>query len=326
MADTTADTRVSFSLGRLGRTIRPALLPALAVLIAAGCAMDVPLGSSGPFRSAQDVDAERLRARLDRDGDGGFDEPLDIARFTFNHAHDVQPFIEAAGVSALHSRLSLDTGSNVVIPAGHPVDSFLAVLTSEKAMAAHGLLVIEDAADAAGLPEVGDVLARAGRDQTVEGGVAVMLDGSDSLSLVEGVPLTYRWSQTLGEPVDLSDGNSAVATYLAPSVSSDREMVFKLTVSAAGATDSDTVAVSVTGAGDDEEAAGDATAGEAAYAAAGCAACHGADASGTSAPDLRGAGQLPGLEQRLGGGAIHLGATLTDQEIADVAAWLATLE
>lgn len=67
---------------------------------------------------------------------------------------------------------------------------------------------------------------------------------------------------------------------------------------------------------------GDSVAGEAAYQAAGCAACHGASGEGGSAPVLFGVNELAALEQRFADGAVHLGTTLTDEEVVDVATWL----
>ena len=76
---------------------------------------------------------------------------------------------------------------------------------------------------------------------------------------------------------------------------------------------------------DDDGDDGDAPAGspgEQAYAAAGCGACHGAAGEGGSAPALTGVDQTDALNARFADGAVHLGTTLTEQEIADVAAWL----
>lgn len=80
-----------------------------------------------------------------------------------------------------------------------------------------------------------------------------------------------------------------------------------------------------TDGGADGDAGGSAAAGEQAYADAGCAACHGGAAEGGGGPALAGVDELAALEDRFSGGAAHLGTTLTDQEIADVAAWLAGL-
>jgi cytochrome c551 len=79
---------------------------------------------------------------------------------------------------------------------------------------------------------------------------------------------------------------------------------------------------------DDDEGDGDgggdgaASPGEAAYVAQGCGVCHGDNAEGGSGPALAGIDELAALEDRFAGGASHLGTTLTDQEIQDVAAWL----
>jgi len=49
----------------------------------------------------------------------------------------------------------------------------------------------------------GGVVANAGFAQTVDSGVIVQLDGSMS-SEQSGLPLTYEWTQTAGQPVTLS--------------------------------------------------------------------------------------------------------------------------
>ena len=76
------------------------------------------------------------------------------------------------------------------------------------------------------------------------------------------------------------------------------------------------------GDGDDGDG-GDLSPGQAAYVAQGCGACHGDNGEGGSGPALAGDDQLAALDERFGGGASHLGTTLTDEEIEDVAAWLA---
>lgn len=67
---------------------------------------------------------------------------------------------------------------------------------------------------------------------------------------------------------------------------------------------------------------GDAAAGEAAFAAADCAACHGAAGEGGSAPALADMNEFNELKARFEGGATHFGRTLSDEEIEDVATWL----
>jgi mono/diheme cytochrome c family protein len=71
---------------------------------------------------------------------------------------------------------------------------------------------------------------------------------------------------------------------------------------------------------------GDATAGESVFAS-NCAACHGTDASGGSGPDL--GAHVPGMSDseiqsviENGEGLMPAISTLSDQDIADVIAWL----
>ncbi|WP_295801694.1 glycosyl hydrolase family 18 protein [uncultured Microbulbifer sp.] len=84
--------------------------------------------------------------------------------------------------------------------------------------------------------------ARAGGDQSVDGGVSVTLDGSDSSDL-DNDPLTYQWTQTGGAEVALQNATSAVASFVAPGVSGD--LTFTLSVNDGAETDTDTVVVSV---------------------------------------------------------------------------------
>ncbi|MCP4251367.1 MAG: hypothetical protein GY778_30395 [bacterium] len=305
-------------------------LSAAALLFLAGCAARIalPLPGDADIRSPDDVDAERVRARLDRDGDGFFDGDLRIGPFPFGHGQDIVPFLEATGVEALHARLSFEMGTDVVIPANHPVDVFLNVLLSDQASGAHGLLVVVDAADAAGLPPVGDVLGRAGPDQTADVGQTVTLNGAASLSFVDGRAVTLLWSQLEGATVDLTGADTSEASFVAPDTAAGSGLVFQLMVSDGSATDADVVRIAVAAAEPDDgdgDAVGDAAAGEAAYADNGCGACHGDDAQSGFAPALTGE-QTSALEERFADGAAHNGKTLTEQQIRDVAAWLATLE
>ena len=87
--------------------------------------------------------------------------------------------------------------------------------------------------------------ARAGSDQTVAAGAAVRLDGGAS-SDPEGEPLTYSWRQIDGTPaVDLDEGNTATPSFQAPDMAANTTLTFELTVTAGGASGSDTVDVTV---------------------------------------------------------------------------------
>ena len=69
-------------------------------------------------------------------------------------------------------------------------------------------------------------VAKAGPDQTVASGSLVTLDGSDS----EGNVNSYSWAQTGGPTVALSNASGAVATFIAPNVTSAVTLSFRLTV------------------------------------------------------------------------------------------------
>jgi hypothetical protein len=88
-------------------------------------------------------------------------------------------------------------------------------------------------------------VANAGPDQTVDEGVLVILDGSQSTP-VNGT-LSYRWVQTSGTLVTLSNANAAQPTFTSPSVEANGAvLVFELTVTdSRGRSATDTVQVSV---------------------------------------------------------------------------------
>ncbi|MDH4047416.1 MAG: choice-of-anchor B family protein [Gammaproteobacteria bacterium] len=93
--------------------------------------------------------------------------------------------------------------------------------------------------------------AVAGAGQSVTGGIQVTLDGSSSND-PNGDPLTFQWSQTGGPTVTISNANSAIAQFTAPTVQSDTLLQFRLAVQdSAGLTDftSTTVVVRATGGG-----------------------------------------------------------------------------
>ncbi|MGA2404984.1 MAG: Ser-Thr-rich GPI-anchored membrane family protein [Syntrophobacteraceae bacterium] len=92
--------------------------------------------------------------------------------------------------------------------------------------------------------------AQAGPNQSVRPGTTVTLDGSGSMDEDSDVVL-YRWAQTVGSPVALSDPTVVNPTFVAPDIEAQSEvLVFQLTVAdARGLQNKDKVVVTVTGGG-----------------------------------------------------------------------------
>ena len=84
----------------------------------------------------------------------------------------------------------------------------------------------------------------AGPDQSVDEGVMVFLSGTGSDP--DGTVASYTWTQTGGTTVSLTGSDAATAVFVAPEVSVDETLTFRLTVSDdAGAQASDEVWVTV---------------------------------------------------------------------------------
>ena len=85
--------------------------------------------------------------------------------------------------------------------------------------------------------------ADAGSDQTVSEGDTVRLRGSGSDR--DGDSLTYSWEQASGPPVSLSSKTAASPTFTAPQVTSQTDLVFRLTVRDGTSSDTDTIRITV---------------------------------------------------------------------------------
>ena len=88
-----------------------------------------------------------------------------------------------------------------------------------------------------------DPTADAGDDQTVSESEAVTLDGSGS-SDPDDDPLSYSWRQSGSNPtVPLAGASTATPTFTAPELTGATTLTFELTVTAGGASATDTVGV-----------------------------------------------------------------------------------
>jgi choice-of-anchor B domain-containing protein len=91
--------------------------------------------------------------------------------------------------------------------------------------------------------------AIAGPSRSVASGTAVTLDGSQSND-PDGDSLSFSWSQTSGQTVVLSGSDTPNANFVAPSVSSDTMLQFRLSVSdPSNLTDTANVTITVLGPG-----------------------------------------------------------------------------
>lgn len=87
-------------------------------------------------------------------------------------------------------------------------------------------------------------IANAGNNQSVNEGATVVLAGSGTDP--DGTISSYAWTQIAGPNVSLANANSATASFVAPQVTADIVLSFRLTVTDnQGATANDTVNVTV---------------------------------------------------------------------------------
>jgi len=73
------------------------------------------------------------------------------------------------------------------------------------------------------------LLADAGKDQTVNEGASVTLNGSNSMSK-DSIILSYTWKQIPNPTITIGSANTAIWSFVAPMVSTDTTLTFELTV------------------------------------------------------------------------------------------------
>lgn len=93
--------------------------------------------------------------------------------------------------------------------------------------------------------DLGNPIASAGLDQSVDEGVLVMLNGTGSTD-PQNDSLTYEWSQLAGPGIILSDTQAAQPTFTAPTVSANETVTVQLVVSdGSSLSDPDTVDITI---------------------------------------------------------------------------------
>jgi len=151
-----------------------------------------------------------------------------------------------AAPPTLASGLTISSGQRVTVTFPVTVSYGLAAGTQLANTASASATEVSTPASATTVVTVGNAppTADAGPDQTANPGDTVTLDGSGS-SDPNGDTLTYRWTQTGGTAVTLSDPTAAQPTFTAPNAFG--VLTFTLTVTdTAGLNDSDTVVITVT--------------------------------------------------------------------------------
>ena len=73
------------------------------------------------------------------------------------------------------------------------------------------------------------LLADAGKDQTVNEGASVTLNGSNSMSK-DSIILSYTWKQIPNPTITIGSANTAIWSFVAPMVPTDTTLTFELTV------------------------------------------------------------------------------------------------
>ena len=119
----------------------------------------------------------------------------------------------------------------------------LVVVDDDDTYANDSLIIVVSATD--NNPDDSVPVANGGADQRVNEGATVTLDASAS-SASGGSIATYQWTQIDGAAVALNNATSAQATFEAPQVDSDVNLIFRLTVTNTNdALDTDNVVITI---------------------------------------------------------------------------------
>ena len=185
---------------------------------------NAPTADAGPNQTVDEGDAVTL------DGSGSSDPNNDPLEYSWNQTSGPEVDLTGAGtVSPTFTAPTVSEQTNLVFQ--------LTVTAAGESGTDTVAIAVRDS-------ESNAPTADAGPNQTVDEGDAVTLDGSGS-SDPNNDPLAYSWNQTSGPEVDLTGAGTVSPTFTAPTVSEQTNLVFQLTVTAAGESGTDTVAIAV---------------------------------------------------------------------------------
>jgi hypothetical protein len=182
-----------------------------------------PLANAGPDQSVNEQSVVSLDALSSSDPDGT------IASYSWSQiAGTAVALSDATSATPVFTSQELTLASSLL---------FELTVTDNMGLAGTDTVVIT-VNPVNALPE-----ADAGLLQTVSIGTVVSLDAANSTD-GDGSIVGYQWLQTGGTSVELSNAETAVATFSSPAVSEFEQLIFLLTVTDnEGGTDTDTVVV-----------------------------------------------------------------------------------
>ncbi|WP_052094357.1 PKD domain-containing protein [Pseudohaliea rubra] len=164
-----------------------------------------------------------------------------VEAFRVEISQDGSAWITIGEVSGQPSSVDIDASPDV-----NTGDTFAFVRLTDMSGTNNGADI-----DAVGVnPDFPAPTSDAGADQAVASRQSVVLDGTGSSSGVNGLLITYAWTQLSGSSVSLTDPTSATPAFVAPLVtvgSADEALVFELVVTdeLGQASNADTITVSV---------------------------------------------------------------------------------
>ena len=191
-------------------------------------------GNSPPVADAGQDQTKEEGTTVMLDGSGSYDPDGTIASYLWSQTGGV-------GVTLSDTSAAQPSFTAPATGSANEVLTFELTVTDDTGQASTDICVVT-------VSWINDPpVANAGSDQTVDVGVNVTLDGSNS-SDPDGNLASYSWSQTVGIPVTLSDSSAAKPTFTSPNVGSGGEsLTFELTVTdSLGQTATDSSIVNVT--------------------------------------------------------------------------------